>query len=400
MVDIAKKQKEIEQVAKDIGLTEEQFNDIIAKVTEEMEARGIPDEQKDEYIVKRTEFALKLKIRNAGQEGEGFFIAQQRTVDYARNPRSKIEDYIKESGEKLAVNYGICDAKLNPKQFYVDPDSKQPVVPTSQDDYDALEMVEPLSEDELVQYIQKLGRMAAQKEGKMDDEGNYIYGPDAVKWKRGKIIPEHEYGGTAYGIFTMPGDTTPKMATVTLQGDVANQVLPLFKMLKIPMNVNKNKTTAQMYALTTDKQISEINDDVDYPQFDKIVRNAVPDRRLDSIDELDQFIDTHNQFNEWAVVDADIMEVGTTVSQFDSVAVRVSSSTSISMQGMNEEVTFWVPSARAKGVTETSDAVIVVKPRKRDDGVISGDLIGYYIDPLLRPFETDDVGPDGVMKPW
>ena len=98
-------------------------------------------------------FALKLRQRSLKEEAEGFFIAQQWTVDYARNPRQKILDYIKESGKRLAVDYNICNKDLVPQEFYVEPDSNQPVIPSSQEDYDGLEKVGPLTADELIEYI-------------------------------------------------------------------------------------------------------------------------------------------------------------------------------------------------------------------------------------------------------
>lgn len=393
-MEVEELKKKVEEFAQEIGLTKDQYDEVVEKATKEMEARGVADDQLETYIYKRVQFALKQKARGAGQQAEGFFIGQQAVVDYARNPRQKAIDFVAEEGTKKAVSLRICDDNKNSLPFWIDPKTKQPVVPSDDEEESNLEKVPPLSETDLLEYITKLGEIEAKRAGLMNEDGSYVFtGP---KWKKGRVIPDHEYGCTAYGIFKMPGDTEPKMAEVNMSGDIANTILPLFQIVKFPSRVNKDKSRADFYRLSMSKTISEEGDDVDYTQFDALVRSTFPERRLDAIDELDDFVDDHTDFNEWCVVDADIDEVGTTVSQFDSIAVRIASGGF----AMTDEITLWVNKDRAKGLVETGDAVVVIKPKRRNDGTISGDLIGYYIDPTFRPTDSDDVAADDVLRPW
>ena len=386
-----------EEFAQDIGLTQDEFKELVAKATKEMEQRGIT-ENEDYYIYKRVGFALKLKQRNKGKTAEGFFIAQQNFVDYARKPRETIDNFIESRGLQLATSLGICDNNKSPLPFFRDPNTHQPVVPSSIDEEDDLEKCNPLSADDLTDYIRTLGESAAKKNGMLNDEGEYIY--STPEWKKGKVIPEHEYGGTAYGLFTVAGEDDPKLSEVTLYGEVATKALPTFKIVEFPTSLNKNKSTPDFHKLSLNKPIEDVGDDVDYFAYDEIVRKAAPDRRLDSLDELGDFIDAHQGFNEWAVVDADITEVGSNVSQFDSIAVTVSNSSSLSITGGDEEVTFWAKTDIAKGLDVAGEAIVVVAPRRNNEGKISGNLIGYYIDPVFRPMKTNDLDGKSVLDTW
>lgn len=380
------------KIAKEIGMPEDEFNKRVEKSKKEMETRNIPEDQMEYYVYKRVLSALKLKIRDAATEAEGFLIGQKSAMDFARVPRAEIDEYIEEKGTEKAIEFNICNADLKPLEFFVN-ENNQPVMES-----EGAKKVGPLTEEEVASYIIELGKSIAQEYGKLDAKGNYIYPSDAVQWKRGKIIPQHEYQGTLYGLFKMPGDKTPKVTEITIKGEAALESMPLFKIIKIPVKVNTNKSTSQKYVMNTQRTPTSVGEDIDYLDYDQTFRKAYPDKRLDTLDELDDFLQTHEKY-DWCIVDADITEVGTTVSDYDSVTVTIANIAASSRQQI-KEITLFVDVGQAKGLIETSDAVMVISPKEREDGSITGALLGCYIDPFLRPIETEDISEDGVLDPF
>jgi len=137
---------------------------------------------------------------------------------------------------------------------------------------------------------------------------------------------------------------------------------------------------------------------VDYLEYDDIFRTAYPDKRLDSLDEIDEFLDSHEKY-DWCIVDADIVEVGTTISDFGSIPVTIANIAASSRQQI-KEITLWADAEQARGLIETSDAVIVLSPRAKEDGTIGGTLLGCYIDPYFRPTSTPRIDENGVLDPF
>lgn len=377
--------------AKQIGMSEEEFDKKVEEFVEEMRARNIPEEELEFYTYKRMNKALKLRIYDAQFEAEGFAIAQKPAIDFARFPREEIDKFVWEKGIEMAVELGVCNADLIPLKFQVD-EKNQPVMEGG------VKEVGPLSKEEVKDYITKLGTIVAQEAGKIDKDGNYLYSDNAVPWKQGKIIPQHEYQGTVYGLFQMPGDNNPKVTEITIKGEAALETIPLFKMIRIPAKTNVNKSNSQKNVLTTQRSPSFVGEDVDYLEYDDIFRTAYPDKRLDSLDEIDEFLDSHEKY-DWCIVDADIVEVGTTISDFGSIPVTIANIAASSRQQI-KEITLWADAEQARGLIETSDAVIVLSPRAKEDGTIGGTLLGCYIDPYFRPTSTPRIDENGVLDPF
>jgi len=106
--------------AKQIGMSEEEFDKKVEEFVEEMRARNIPEEELEFYTYKRMNKALKLRIYDAQFEAEGFAIAQKPAIDFARFPREEIDKFVWEKGIEMAVELGVCNADLIPLKFQVD----------------------------------------------------------------------------------------------------------------------------------------------------------------------------------------------------------------------------------------------------------------------------------------
>jgi hypothetical protein len=400
-VDVQKLRTAVEAYAQKAGIKEEEFLKIEGEAAKEMEERGLDGEEKEYYTLKRIQLGLKMRFSSSSQEAEGFFIGKQNPFDYAKKPRETVEDFIREQGKLVAKEAGLCDNQLKPIDFVVDVQTNIPTTNFSQEDETdgKVKRVPAMTPEDLSNYIYNAGVVEARNRSMVDSEGKFIYlKPD---FKKGKPIPEHDWGSVAYGVFKMPGDDEPKLATVTLRGDNATGTLPLFKVVRFPARVNKNKTSANHYELSMIKPVNSVGEDVDYWAFDEMITQGAPDRRLEDLQELPSFIQNHDEFRTWCIFEADIMDVGVISPEYDSVAVRVTDMTLDSFNSDDAEITFWVNKDIAVGLMDSiSDVIFVANPYIKNDGTVSGNIIGYWVDPAIMPEPTGEIPTGDVLKPW
>lgn len=362
----------VEAFAQDAGVSQDEYLIMLEKATDEMKARGnIADEDIEYYALRRVQLALKMRFSSSAQEAEGFFIGKQNVFDYAKKPRKAVEDFMLEEGKQAAINNGICDSTLNP--------------------------INHKTKEELEAYIEEAGRQAAIDAEKMDEEGNYLYTND--QYRNGKIIPINDYGTVAYGVFSMPGDDAPKLAMVNLRGHSATKPLPLFKMVKFGAKVNKNKSTQKFYQLSMTKAINSVGEEVDYTDFDDLIKEAVPTRRLDSLSEIQEFIELHNEFRSWCIVTGEIMEIGLGSATSNNIPIKITDISLTSMKAEENELTFWMDENLDAGLAEDAmDVVFVLNPYINAKGEITGNLIGAWVDPAFRNTSGADISADDLLE--
>ena len=391
----------VEKFAQNANITQEEFEASFQEAMKEMDERGIPEDEKEYYSLKRVQLSLKRRFSGSSQEAEGFFIGKQPAFDYVKKPREEAQDFIREQGQIAAKTAGLCNKDLVPIDFYIDVETNIPTTHFTMEDEEQgkVKRVEARTPEELSDYIYKAGSIEAQKRGMMDDKGNFLY--LKPEFKKGKVMPEHDYGAVAYGIFKMPGDDEPKVATVTLRGENAIDTLPLYKIVKFPAKVNKDKTTSSHYELSMSKPISSVGEEQDYWDFDDLILESVPDRRLDDLQDLPKFIEGHDEFRSWCIVEADIINVGMIGDDYDSVAVTITDYTMTSINSDDNELTFWIDKRLVPGLADgISDVVFAINPYVKKDGEISGNILGYWVDPQLLPTVENELEAKDTLNPW
>jgi hypothetical protein len=399
--NVDKLRKVTEKMAQKAGISEEEFQKRIESAKEEMKQRKIPSEMEERYVLKRVQMSLKAKASGA-QEFEGFFIAKTNAFDYAKKGRETMDEFVRDEGQRLAKQFGLCDANLSPTAFVVDTKTKSPITSYSSEEEEQglIERMPPMTTMQLSEQIKSLGMQEAVKKGLANDKGEYLYQkPD---FKKGKPMPAHDFSANLIGFFTAPGDDEPKLTSVVVKGELATQEVPLFEVVKFQGRINKDKTTASSYSCSMNKPVQRMGTAIDFWDYEENIRKALGGNMLESLQDLDNFIQNNSGFGIYCAVVADILEVGAS-GDYDSVVTRITDETMNSIQSNESEYTFWTRQELARGLDDMiSDAFIVLAPYKKQDGSISGNVIGYWIDPLLRPMTSGlgEIEPEEVEEPW
>jgi hypothetical protein len=255
-----------------------------------------------------------------------------------------------------------------------------------------------MTNDELKVKMAELGELEAQKAGYINGDGEFLYVND--KFRNGQVIPEHDWSKTAYGVFEFPGEAELKMATINIRGDMATQKTPIFQIVEFGGRINQKKSTNQHIEMSMNTKITATDEYVNYWYYDEMIREAVPKRRLDNLASIVDFVgERQNEFRRWAIVTADVMEVGVPMATNDNVPINVTDYSLSSFKSTEPEITFWMDKKMLGAISENDlDAVLIISPYVKKDGVISGNLIGYWVDGMDNPRMIDEIDDEDVLK--
>jgi hypothetical protein len=399
--DIDKMQGVVDKLVTEAKLSDEDYDEMYEAAAKEIQDMGtVPEEMQEYYTLKRVQLALKMRFSSSSSEMEGFFIAQHPTFDFAEKPHKIVSDYVDKMGKQKAMELGIIDSTLTPLVYYIDSQTGAPVDINSIDDEEAdrYEEAGPLAEEELDDMIYKLGRIEAVKHKYMNSEGEPLYVND--QYREGQVIPAHDWSRVGYAVVKAPGEEELKMAFVNMRGDTALNGVPLFKFGRFSGRINQRKSGPNHYEMSMKNAFTVTGDEVDYWDYDEVIESLIPERCLDGLDEIEGFVKSRpREFKRWCIAQGDIMVVGTPTNGV--VPITVTDYSLSSFKANESELTFWLEQDMLSGLQENIlDAMLILAPYVKKDGTVSGNCIGYWIDPMFRAEAPDEVGEEDVLNSW
>jgi hypothetical protein len=371
-VDIEKLRETTEKMVKELKISDEEYTEMTENAEKEMEERGnIPDGMLEYFVLKRVQLALKVRTSGSRTTVKGFFIGAHPKFDFAAAPRQKVIDFIETAGKAKAIELDYCDTTLTPLS---------------------------MTPDELKVKIAELGEAEAQKAGYMNADGEYLYVND--KFRNGQVVPEHDWNRVGYGVFEFPGEDELKMATVNIRGDTATKAIPLFQIVEFSGRINQKKSTNQHIEMSMSSPITLTDEYVNYWYYDDMIKEAVPKRRLENLESIINFVgERQSEFKRWAIVTADVMEVGIPMATNNNVPINVTDYSLSSYKSAEPEITFWMDKNLLGHIRENDlDAVLIVSPYIKKDGTISGNLIGYWVDGMDNPRSVKPISDEDLLK--
>lgn len=401
-LDIDKMQTAVDKLVKEAKLSDEDYDEMFAAAQKEIEEMGtVPEEMQEYYTLKRMQLALKMRFSSSSSEMEGFFIGQHPVFDFAEKPHNTVSEYVKKVGTSKAMELNICDSTLTPLVYYVHAETGQPVdinmVP--EEDIENYEEAGPLTEDEMADMVYKLGSIEAIKHKYMNEKGEPLYVND--QYREGQVIPAHDWSRTAYALATAPGDEDPKIVIVNLRGDAALDGVPLFEFGRFSGRINQRKSGPNHYEMSMKNPFVSSGDEIEYWDYEEAIRGLIPERCLEGLDEVEGFVKSRpKEFKRWCIVQGDIMEVGTPTGN-NVAPITVTDYSLSSFKANASELTFWLESDMLSGLQDnTLDAVLILAPYVKKDGTVSGNCIGYWIDPMFRTDVPEAMAEMDVLDSW
>jgi hypothetical protein len=402
-MNIDEMQAIVDRLVKEGKIPEEEYQKMVADAEKEILGMGtVPDEMVDYYVLKRIQLGLKVRLSSSSSEMEGFFIGQHAPFDFAAKPRQTVADYIDKTGKIKAIELGICDSMLTPLVYYVENETNRPVAMGYGEEVDSEKFSQagPLDEESLADAIRELGSEEAQKNGYMNEKGEYLYTND--QYRNGQVIPAHDWSRVGYALVTAPGEKEPKIAVVNMRGDEALNGVPLFKVGRFSGRVNQRKSGPNHLEMSMKGGFTiTFDEDVDYWEHDDTIQELVPERCLEGLDEIEGFVTARqNEFKRWCIVQADIMDVGD-VTANGVAPIQITDYSLSSLKSHKTDLTFWIERDMLSGLQDnTLDAILVLSPYIKKDGTVSGNCIGYWVDPMFKVDEPDSLSDEEVLEGW
>ncbi len=246
-------------------------------------------------------------------------------------------------------------------------------------------------------YVEKYGKEKAIEDGYVNQKGDFLY--TTPKWKKGNVIPEHEYSSTAYGVFKLENDDAPKYGELHLSGSQAIDFLPLYEEVEFEGRINKNKSTAKFYDIYLSSEVRSNGKKVEFWDFSEILDSAIPERFISSFDDLVVYLDQGvNGKDNWCLVQCEIIDIGMVDNTDESKNVPVTLSDPESIT--SDSYTFWAEPELAKSIKGElfPDAIVSLRPYKKKDGTISGQIWSVFAPELMEAEEAEDL--DELEEAW
>lgn len=402
-MNVEKMQEAVDKLVKEAGLSDEDYEEMLATAEEDILKMGtVPEDMVEYYTLKKLQLALKLRFSSSSSEMEGFFFGQHPVFDFAAKPHELVEGYVDKMGKMKANELGICDSTMVPLVYHVDRNTGEPVALdyNSDIDSDKYEEAGPLEQDEMEDMIFKLGQREAIKHGYMNDKGEPLYVND--QYREGQVIPAHDWSRVAYALIKAPGEEDAKIGIVNIRGDEALNGVPLFEFGKFSGRVNQRKSGPNHLEMSMKNAFVSTGEEVNFEDFEDILQGLIPERMLEGLDELEGFINARKkEFKRWCIAPmVDIMEIGAPAPS-GVVPITITDYSMTSFKSNSAELTFWIEQDMLSGLQENAlDTVVVLAPYIKKDGTISGNCIGYWVDPKFRTEAPEILSEDEVLDSW
>lgn len=388
----------IKNLAKKARLSQTDVEKMYQKVNKEMKERGFEGEKLEKMTLARMQVYLKKRFTpKSGERFTGYFRGVENLTDFAEIARNKLLDQMRMMGLQEAVKKG--KATKNGEAL----DGTQ---------------------EEVDEFISEKSVEFGRNKGYLDEANNLIYVTPA--WKRGQIIPDHEFSRTAFGVFE-DKEGKKKFTTVSLYGDAAAKVvqptkptegqhfgpdpaekviptqLPLFKPVELSASKKKKGQKDTEFMLNCYNIPELIKDEfVDAEKDDDLVKAAYPDRVLDNLSEL-SILNTLGT-RVWGEVSGNVVGMsvasnGNTVVDIDDLSLQVTEEGEVPM------VRVWFDSTIPVNLADDAlDVKFVISTYSKRDGSIGVNGLGYWCDPVWRQspveLEDDEVSDGSADDTW